>query len=337
MRKKAYLLVNFGGPRERNEIEEFLIELLTDQEVIRTPFPAWIHRWLFTRIAKKRSKKVVEDYDLIGGSSPIFKDTEELARRVSLQLGAEVITFHRYLPKTHVAFVDKMQSLKEVDQIVVVPLFPQFSYATTGSISLWFFKQLPSSITKKMCWVRAYATHPAYIDAMQKTVRDFLKSNCLQESGVCLLFSAHGLPQQFIKTGDPYQKECESSFNAIKSYFPDAHSLISYQSQFGKQPWIQPYTSAVCQEIERHTEGRKQVVIIPLSFTSDHIETLYEVEYTYLVPIREAGLQAYRCPALNLREDWVDVVADLFAKGGGETSSQNDDLCRSRVRGRSPS
>ena len=311
MNKKAYLLVNFGGPRERGEIEEFLIELLTDQEVIRTPFPAWFHRLLFKRIAKKRSEKVAQDYDLIGGCSPIFKDTEELAKKVAEKLGQEVITFHRYLPKTHKAFIEKIQTLN-AEEIVVVPLFPQFSYATTGSIALWFTQQLPPSTTKKMHWFRDYGSHPPYIEVMQNTLRDFLHQHQLQEENICLLFSAHGLPQEFIDTGDSYQKECESSFKAIRKDFPNAVSLISYQSQFGKKPWILPYTSTVCNAIESHTQGRKQVVIIPLSFTSDHIETLYEVEHTYMTVIREKGLEAHRCPALNLREDWIQVVADLF-------------------------
>jgi ferrochelatase len=133
-----------------------------------------------------------------------------------------------------------------------------------------------------------------------------------KEEEVVLLFSAHGVPQEFVASGDPYQQECELSYAAIKEAFPRAHSCLCYQSQFGKQPWIQPYTSAVVAKIASYAQGRKKVVIIPLSFTSDHIETLFEIEQLYLPVLREQGVEACRCPALNRNTDWIEVIASLF-------------------------
>lgn len=311
MGKIAYLLVNFGGPRDLNEVEEFLIELLTDQEVIRTSFPAFFHRLLFTRVAKKRSKKVAPDYALIGGKSPIFEDTESIAESVGKILGSEVLTFHRYLPKTHAQFIDKIKNLK-AEEIRVLPLFPQFSYATTGSIALWLAKHLPSSIVHKMTWVKSFSNHPAYLDAFESCLREFLMEKRLKEEECILLFSAHGLPQRFIDTGDIYEKETRLSFDTLKMRFPKALSRLSYQSQFGKEEWIRPYTNETCEEIAVWGEGRKNAVVVPLSFTSDHIETLYEIEQLYLPVIREKGLQAYRCPALNRRQDWLKTIAQMF-------------------------
>jgi ferrochelatase len=301
----AVVLANFGGPRSLEEVEEFLVELLSDQEVLRTPFPAWIHRLLFKRVARKRSRSVREDYALIGGRSPIFEDTESLALLLE---GFEVVTFHRYLPKTHPLFLERMEQISS-ERITVFPCFPQFSYATTGSMALWFQRHLPSSVVERLDWIRSYPSHPLYIAAMCQVLREFLEKNHLKEEEVLLLFSAHGLPQQFIDTGDSYQRECEQSFAAICAHFPNALVQLSYQSQFGKDPWIQPYTKEVCQKISLE---RRHVVVIPLSFTSDHIETLYEVEHLYLPLIRASGLFAYRCPALNLREEWVEAIASLI-------------------------
>ncbi len=311
MSKITYLLVNFGGPRDLNEIEEFLIELLTDQEVIRTSFPAVLHRLLFTQVAKKRAKKIAPDYALIGGKSPIFDDTEAIARNVGAILGEELMTFHRYLPKTHDALIKKMEQLN-TEEIRVVPLFPHFSYATTGSIALWFSKHLTLPVINKLSWVKSYAEHPGYLNVLERSIRDFLNQHSIEEEESILLFSAHGLPQRFICTGDIYEKESMASFESLKKRFPKAICRLSYQSQFGREEWIRPYTNEICAEIDQWGQGRKKAVIIPLSFTSDHIETLYEIEQLYLSKIREKKVEAFRCPALNLRSDWMNVLAELF-------------------------
>src|SRR5690349_8717448 len=131
-KKKNYLLVNFGGPRDLAEVEEFLVCLFQDQEVLRTPLPSLIHRFFFTRLAKKRARKVVHDYAVIGGKSPIYEDTEAIAKQIADLLGESVMTFHRYLPRTHASFIEMMQNVPENTEIRVFPLFAQFSYATTG-------------------------------------------------------------------------------------------------------------------------------------------------------------------------------------------------------------
>ncbi|MBS0620658.1 MAG: ferrochelatase [Verrucomicrobia bacterium] len=309
---EVFILANFGGPRDLGEVEEFLIALLTDQDVIRTPFPRFLHRYLFTRVAKKRTLKVAPDYARIGGKSPIFEDTEAIREAIEKKIGAPILTFHRYLPKTHKPFVEQIRSLADVSTLRIFPFFPQYSTATTGSIAHFFSRYLPKEAVRKMVWVRSYATHPAYIQCMQACIRDYLAKENLQEEDVLLLFSAHGIPKKFVKTGDPYQSECEATYEAVRSGFPEALSSLCYQSQFGKEEWIRPYTSDVCQEIGKISQGRQNVVVVPLSFTSDHIETLYEIEEQYLPPIRESGFRAFRCPALNRREDWLKAIAEIM-------------------------
>lgn len=317
----AYLLVNFGGPRSTAEIAPFLSELLCDRDVVPTNLPNFLHRLLFRRIARKRAVKIAPDYEKIGGGSPIFFDTEELANRLRPHLDGPLFTFHRYLPATH---KDSLQALEKVDapSIHVLPLFPQFSYSTTGSIARFFAKRLSALTEKKLSWIPSYPAHPGFVGAFQNRIRSFLAEKHLKEEECILLFSAHGLPLVFIEKGDPYQKECEASFQAIAAAFPKAKARLSYQSKFGKGEWLKPYTEDVCKEILSWNEGKTQVVFLPLSFPSDHIETLFEVEEQYLPLIEERGLKAHRCPALNFAPDWIETTQELLKQGGSAPSRE---------------
>lgn len=301
------LLVNFGGPRNLDEVESFLRTLLCDRDVIRTWFPTFFHNWFFSRIARKRARKVSEDYEGIGGRSPIYFDTEALAAVLSERLQTKVYTFHRYLPATH---KESLESLKTFDQIKVVPLFPQFCYATTGSIARFLSPYLPHQLH----WIKSYAEHPAFIRAYQRRISDFLAEKNLREEDTVLLFSAHGVPKIFVEEGDPYESECMLSYEKVMEGFPKALGKLSYQSKFGRGEWIRPYTDETCEQILTWHQGRKNVVVVPISFTSDHIETLFEIEKLYLPLIAAKGIHAYRCPALNLEPYWVDALVEILRK-----------------------
>lgn len=200
-----------------------------------------------------------------------------------------MIPFHRYLPSTHREFLERARAF---DRLVVFPMFPQFTYATSGSIARWFEKRLPMPIE----WVRSYPTHPAYIDVWERIIREELPGT--------LLFSAHGTPVNF---GDNYQQECEATVAAVMERFPGVDHVLAYQSEFGKAEWLKPSTADVCRTIE----GEK-IVVVPISFTSDHIETLFEIEQDYLPILKERGLEAVRVPALNRREDWASAIRQIL-------------------------
>jgi protoporphyrin/coproporphyrin ferrochelatase len=318
MISEKLLLVNFGGPRTLEEVEPFLVTLLTDRDVIASNMPDWLHRWFFTRVAKKRVEKVREDYQLIGGGSPIFQDTEFMAEAVGRELARSFLTFHRYLPSTHDRFVQEIRQEKGT-HFVVFPMFPQFSYTTTGSIARWFATHLPVSLREQFRWVKSYCDHPAYITVMETIIREFLTAHQLNESETILLFSAHGLPKAYVDKGDQYQIECQRSFSAISQRFCKATSVLTYQSKFGKGEWLRPYTEEWCQSL---TSSCAQVVVIPLSFTSDHIETLFEIEYQYLPLIRQRGLAAYRLPALNRRLDWIRAIGTIIRDSPKSSNSE---------------
>ena len=299
-----YLLVNFGGPRDLEEIDPFLTALLTDRDVVRTRFPPFFHNWFFRKVARKRALTLRKDYLEIGGKSPIYFDTETTRELLQERLKKNVFTFHRYLPQTHER---TLQTLKTAGEMIVLPLFPQFCYATTGSIARFLAPHLP----KKLHWIKSYASHSAFITSYQHRIRSFLREKNLKESQTALLFSAHGVPKAFIDEGDPYQSECEASFQEVMRQFPQALGRLCYQSKFGKGEWLRPYTNEMCRDILQWNEGRKEIVFVPISFTSDHIETLFEIEKLYLPLIQKQGLNAYRCPALNLEESWIDALAQI--------------------------
>jgi ferrochelatase len=176
-----------------------------------------------------------------------------------------------------------------------------------------------------MHWIRSYAEHPAFISAYQRRIREFLEKKVINEEECVLLFSAHGLPRSFITSGDPYESECQHSFEAIRRAFPKAIARLAYQSKFGRGEWLRPSTNEACEEILSWCGKKKRAVIIPLSFTSDHIETLYEIETLYLPILQRQGLQGDRCPALNLEEYWVDALAEIIISS---PSSATVDLIR---------
>ncbi len=309
MSKIALVLVNFGGPRNLQEVEKFLIALLTDSDVIRTPLPNFLQKLLFTRAAKKRAPKIAEDYAKIGGGSPIFADTEWLSIALKEKMSIPVLAFHRYLVSTHSDFIASLHGL-QAEKILVFPLFPQFSYVTTGSVARWFSEHVRKDVLERMDWISSYFCHDAYIDAFCFLIEEFLQEKGLEE--VTLLFSAHGLPEKYVSEGDPYQKECEGSFRAIAQRFPKHRSLLAYQSQFGRGKWLSPSTLEICENPKDVLNIERPVVFIPLSFSSDHIETLFEVEEQYIKPLKNLGFSAYRCPALGRREDWVNAIIKII-------------------------
>ncbi len=305
------ILANFGGPRSLEEIQSFLTALLNDQEVIRSGLPPFMHRWIFNRVARKRAPRIAPDYALIGGKSPIFGDTEAIAEYLRNQCDFNVTTFHRYLPTTHTEFKEKITQYGQ-KEILVFPLFPQFSYATTGSIARFFFDHLDPQIVNRLRWIKSFSSHPLYLNSFQNVIADTLKENGINEDEVVILFSAHGLPKKFVCTGDSYTWECQSAFEKIAQVFPKAVSVLSYQSQFGKDVWTKPYTKELCADASEWTKGRKKVLVAPLSFTSDHVETLFEIEHQYLPPLKKQGIEAMRIPALNLRMDWLEALPKII-------------------------
>lgn len=307
----ACIFANFGGPRDLTEVAPFLRELLIDKEVLQTPFPQPLHTLLFSRIAKKRAVQVARDYASIGGSSPIYADTEAVAKLVQPHLDMPIITFHRYLPKTHRDFIQKIKQIPS-GNILVFPFFPQFTYATSGSIAKWFSKKLPKQLHSRIFWIQSYAAASPYIDLFTHNIRSYLEEHAIDDEKTLLLFSAHGLPKRYVEMGDLYEKECQLSYQNIIANFPKQKTLLAYQSKFGRSEWLKPYTETVCREFTQCYPSIKRALFIPLSFTSDHIETLYEVETMYMSLLKQVGISPYRLPAFNRQAKWIEAIIAII-------------------------
>lgn len=303
MDKRVNILVDFGGPRSLDEIESFLIELLTDKDVVRNNLWSPLHRYLFKRVAKKRVLKVLPDYQKIGGKSPLYENTELLKEKLQSLLNEETLVFHRYLPQTHPTF---FSSVQRFTSFRVVPLFPQFTYATTGSCAKFFARHLPDHLVQKMRWLKSYPAHPLFVRSWVSLIAPYLEKDAF------LLFTFHGVPEKFIHSGDLYLDECLTSYRAVMAFFPEYSSLYAFQSQFGPDTWIQPSTQEVCEKIERWAKPHQKIVVIPLSFTSDHIETLYEIDQIYLPILKANHYEAVRVPALNQTPLWIETLHQLF-------------------------
>ena len=288
--------------------------------MIRTKLPNFLHHYFFKRLAKKRVSKATHDYQTIGGSSPIFEDTEKVAMALKNKVEGSFLTFHRYLPMTHSQFIEKISQIK-TDEIRVFPMFPQFTYATTGSIARWFGNHLSKQVVNRMRWIKSYPGHPSFIKAHQTLIRSYLAQHHLDEKETILLFSAHGIPQDFVNTGDPYESECHISYKLIMDAFPNALGKLCYQSKFGRGEWLKPYTIDICEQIKSWNAGRKNVVFVPLSFTSDHIETLFEIETEYMPVVRREGLNAFRVPGLAFHPEWLDAITDILQESNLTTNS----------------
>jgi protoporphyrin/coproporphyrin ferrochelatase len=317
---QSLLLVNFGGPRIMREIPSFLTALLTDQDVIQTRLPRWAHRFLFRRVARRRACSVCGEYRHLGGGSPIYQDTEALAAELRGRAGMAVLTFHRYLPATHSDFLKRIQEISaRTDEIIVCPLFPQFSYTTTGSCARWMQSNLPAALVRKMRWVKSYSTEPCFIAVWQEAIREKLENLGWQAAETLLLFSAHGIPKSYAEKGDPYPRECEKSMRAIAQAFPEAEVKLCYQSQYGPEEWLRPYTSELVEELSARKGGRRRCLVIPHAFTSDHLETLAEIEGQYLSVLRDGGWEAERVSCLQGRRDFAEALLQIVQRPEGST------------------
>lgn len=303
---KAYLLANFGGPRSTNEIGIFLKSLLTDSLVTGPFFCKSLHKKLFSAIALRRAPQLVGPYNTIGGASPIYRDTEQLAKQLASYLQAPVVTFHRYLPTTHAHTVNQLYTLAPHYDLEALPLFPHFTYSVTGSIARFFHDQVP---TVPIAWVPRFGSHPLFIANMVQHLQTFLSSQNISKQDCCFLFSAHSLPKKMIRAGDPYQQECEQSYQAIlKAFCPD-ESYLCYQSKFGFGRWLNPSIKRLVTTLDTH---KRYVCIVPFGFTSDHIETLYEIEHLYLPILKARGFTALRVPAIYSSPQWIETLSKIL-------------------------
>ena len=306
--KVAIILFNLGGPDSLEAVKPFLRNLFSDPAIIN--LPSWLRLPLARFISSRRAKKAMGIYAKIGGSSPILGQTEAQARALEKALSQGntdewrgYVCMRYWHPMT-----DRVvQSVKRYapDRIVLLPLYPQYSTTTTGS-SFKAWKEA-SSFTVPSSEIESYPTDPGFIAASVELVRQGLAEAGAGKTRV--LFSAHGLPEKIVKAGDPYQRHVEQTAKAIADAIGDLDSTVCYQSRVGPLKWIGPPTE---QEIERAGRDGAKVVLYPLSFVSEHSETLVELDMDYRQLASEAGVAKYvRVPTVGTHPKFIDGLATL--------------------------
>ncbi|MBI5420603.1 MAG: ferrochelatase [Deltaproteobacteria bacterium] len=318
------VLLNMGGPDSLDAVRPFLARLFSDQDLIRLP-ASFITQPLFAWIVSGvRARKVKRYYEEIGGGSPIGRLTELQRAALEAALRETGGNFRVYVGMRYWYPLSKhaVLGMKEdgVRLAVALPLYPQYFSATTGSSM--------KDLKKWMRWagaafpvreIRSYPDHPGYIAALSEKVRETVSG--ADPAGMHLLFSAHGVPQSFIDAGDPYQGEVERTVAAVMRAFPEIPHSISYQSRAGRAKWLGPDTASEVRRVGR--EGVRTLVVVAVSFVSDHIETLHELDIRLRATAEEAGIAKFlRVPVPNDSPTFIAALKDIVlgaAELGGDT------------------
>jgi protoporphyrin/coproporphyrin ferrochelatase len=320
MGRVGVLLLNLGGPEQIEDVRPFLFNLFADPEIIRLPFP-WLQRPLAWLISSSRAKRSQANYQQIGGGSPLRRITEEQAaalKQVLADRGTEAniyIGMRYWYPFTEEAVAQIKRD--GIERLVVLPLYPHFSISTSGS-SFRLLQQLwvedPSLQRIVYTVVPSWYDRPGYNAAMADLIAQEL-DQLDQPDQAHIFFSAHGVPVSYVEeAGDPYQREIEHCTELIMAALnrPNPHTL-AYQSRVGPVEWLQPYTEDAIEALAH--EGVKDLVVVPISFVSEHIETLQEIDIEYREIATESGIQGFhRVPALNTHPRFIADLADLVAE-----------------------
>jgi len=324
MAKVGVLLLNLGGPERIQDVAPFLYNLFSDPEIIRLPIPA-LQRPLAWLVSTLRSSKSQDAYRAIGGGSPLRRITEHQARELQSLLRQRAIDATTYVamrywhPFTESAVADiKADAMEEV---VVLPLYPQFSISTSGSSfrELQRLRQADPEFSKlPIRCIRSWYDHPGYTQAMVGLIARKI-GEAEDPSKAHVFFSAHGVPTSYVEeAGDPYQREIEACTRLIMTELqkalghPNPHTL-AYQSRVGPVEWLKPYTEDTLKDLGK--SGVNDLVVVPISFVSEHIETLEEIDLEYAEIAHEAGIVNFlRVPALNTDPTFISGLADLVSE-----------------------
>ncbi|MGK5092461.1 ferrochelatase [Deltaproteobacteria bacterium TL4] len=311
-KSKAVILLNFGGPRSLNEVSSFLFEILRDPHVIQLPFPQAFQNLLARKLATKRAPEVQKQYAAIGGKSPIVESTElqrlqleKTLRRKGVNLPLYVI--HRYL-RGQAEQVAQLLLKEGHDALYLIPLYPHFSWTTTGSSVEQIVSTLQSlSYEGSIHALRSYPNHPLYISALSDQINRSLQTHKLRPEETLILCSAHGVPKSYIQQGDPYLTELLLTTEELRQQFPQWKIKLSFQSKVGPAEWLKPYTNELISELPE--QGIRSLLFVGLSFVNDHLETQYEIDTTYFELSRSVGLQPYRVSAIESHEYYIELLA----------------------------
>ncbi|XP_071730358.1 ferrochelatase-2, chloroplastic-like [Rutidosis leptorrhynchoides] len=338
--KIGVLLLNLGGPETLHDVQPFLYNLFADPDIIRLPrLFRFLQRPLAQLISTLRAPKSKEGYASIGGGSPLRKITDEQADALRMALESKNVPANVYVamrywhPFTEEA-VNQIRRDK-ITKLVVLPLYPQFSISTTGSsirVLQNLFRDDKVLSRLPVAIIQSWYQREGYVKSMADLVEKELQSFTSPEE-VMIFFSAHGVPETYVKdAGDPYKDQMEECIYLImqelKARGIDNDHKLAYQSRVGPVQWLKPYTDEVLVDLGK--QGVKSLLAIPVSFVSEHIETLEEIDMEYKELALESGIENWgRVPALGCTSSFIadlaDAVIEALPSATAMTTSATDE------------
>jgi len=322
------VLLNLGAPDSTAAVRPFLVSLFNDPAIITLPQP--LRRLLAALIAHRRAPVARAIYERLGGGSPLLANTRAQAAALGKWLGEAYRVFvamrHWHPLSSETAAAVKAWG---ADDIVLLPLYPQFSTTSTGSsFAAWHEAAAAVGLAAPHRAICCYPDDPGFIAALIGDIQQAI-AQWPKEEPYRLLFSAHGLPQKTVAAGDPYQWQVERTVAALRAALGATarDSAICYQSRVGPLAWLEPATDA---EIRRAGHDRVGVIIVPVAFVSEHSETLVELDVEYRHLAESAGVPRYvRVPAVGTASDFIAGLARLVqnAPEPGPAPSNGRRLC----------
>jgi ferrochelatase len=309
----AVVLFQLGGPATIDAVEPFLYNLFCDPDIIDFPLAFLARRPLARLISSTRARTVEEHYDEIGGGSPIRRLTEgqAAALRVALEphVDATVVVAMRYWHPLTEEAITQLDG-QRFEEMVLLPLYPHYSFATTrSSLKEWNrHYRAPAGLPVRL--VEDFHNHPDYIEALVERINEAM-AQMRKPTEAHLVFSAHGLPLKLVRAGDPYPRQIEETMRLVleQGKWERAHTLC-YQSRVGPQKWLQP--SLVDTLPRLASAGVRRILVVPLSFVSEHIETLHEINIEAREQARGLGVVEFAMmPALNESPRFISALGDL--------------------------
>lgn len=332
MARTGVLLLNLGGPEKLEDVRPFLYNLFSDPEIIRLPSPL-LQKPLAWLISTLRSKKSEENYKEIGGGSPLLQITEAQAEalQTKLQEQGEDIKVYVGMRYWHPFTEEAIAQIKadNVQKLVILPLYPHFSISTSGSSfrvleEMW--SKDPDLKNIEYTLVPSWYDHQNYLASMTDLIRQELEQ-FENPDRVHIFFSAHGVPKSYVtEAGDPYQEEIERCTDLImKNLNGNNPYTLAYQSKVGPVEWLKPYTEDALMELGE--QEIKDLLVVPISFVSEHIETLQEIDLEYREVAEEAGISNFkRVPAPNTHPEFINALCNLTTEALDKTPLRFDQV-----------
>jgi len=307
-------LLNMGGPAKNSDVKSFQQHLFADARLIRFPLSFLLQKLFAKLLILLRSKATEERYQLIGGGSPIYTSTAAQLSALKKELlnrgrQLDIVYSFNYSPPFPKETIDRIKNTGN-KYILPLSLYPHYSHATTGS-NIYYLKKEAESTYPDLNFLEApsYYLHDGYIQAFADRINEQMKEGESLDD-FYLLFSAHGLPIYFLKEGDPYPFQIHQSVSAILSKIKRKENwIISYQSAVGPLQWLKPSTENVIKALNKR--GIKKLLIVPVSFVGDHIETICEIDIEYRQLAEQIGIKDYRMSmAIETHPGFITALAD---------------------------